>query len=155
MKNLFTLIVLTAGIFLLALNLASAEDDPQVKKLKALCEEGNGDACFHIGERYRTLDRDNKTAVGYFLKGCDGGHITACTHAGILTQMTGQQYSPAWKKAAKLYEKGCDKDSDKACFNLGLLKYKEGRQKAAKKYWSKACDLGNQVGCNNLQTLNK
>jgi len=152
-KNLITSIILTAGIFLLTFNPAWAEDDPQVKKLKSLCEEGNGDACFHIGERYRTIELDNKTATGFFLKGCDGGHITACTHAGILIQMTGKQYSPEWKQAAQLYEKGCDQKSDKACFNLGMLKYKEGRQKAATKYWTLACDLGNAIACQNLQLL--
>ena len=47
----------------------------------------------------------------------------------------------------------CDKDQDMGCFNLGALKYKEGRQKAAIKYFKKACDLGHPTACHNLKKL--
>ncbi len=153
MKNLIAVTVLMLGMFFLSLNEVQAEDGPEVTRLKALCEEGNGTACFRIGERYRTLELDKKSSSAYHLKACDAGYITGCTHAGILIQMTGKQYSPQWKKAAKLFLKGCDVDSDKACFNLGQLKYREGRQKAALKYWGKACDLGNQIACANNKRL--
>jgi TPR repeat protein len=152
-KNLIAVTVVMLGMIFFSLNEVRAEDDPRVTKLKALCEEGNGVACFKIGERYRTLELDNKTSTAYHLKACDADYITGCTHAGILIQITGKQYSPQWKKAAKLYLKGCDVGSDKACFNLGKLKYKEGRQKAALKYWGKACDLGNQIACANNKRL--
>lgn len=141
------------GMIFFSSNEVRAGDDPSVARLKALCEEGNGVACYKIGERYRTVELDKKTSSAYHLKACDAGYITGCTHAGILIQMTGKQYSPQWKKAAKLFLKGCDVDSDKACFNLGQLKYREGRQKAALKYWSKACDLGNQIACSNKKRL--
>ena len=36
---------------------------------------------------------------------------------------------------------------------LGALKYKEGRQKAAIKYFKKACDLGHPTACHNLKKL--
>ena len=46
-----------------------------------------------------------------------------------------------------------------ACFNLGVLYYdgKGVRQDkgAAKEYFGKACDLGNQGGCNNYKILNE
>jgi TPR repeat protein len=154
-KNLITVTVLMLGMIFFGLNEVRAEDDPRVVKLKALCEEGNGTACFKIGERYRVVELDNKTATAYHLKACDANYITGCTHAGILIQITGKQYSPEWKRAAKLFAKGCDVDSDKACFNLGRLKFKEGRQSAAKKYWKKACDLGNQIACNNHKKLSR
>ncbi len=149
-------VAMAAAFFLMfPVNGVWAEDDPRVAKLKSLCEEGNGNACYEMGERYRTVELDNKTAKEYHLKACDGGHITGCTHAGILIQMTGQQYSKQWKQAAKLFQKGCDVKSDKACFNLGRLKYKEGRQKAAIKYWTLSCDYGNQIACDNVQKLKK
>ncbi len=147
--------MIAAFLFSGLVNPAWAEDDPIVVKLKELCEQGNGDACFRIGERYRTVELDNKTAKDYHMKACDGGHITGCTHAGILIQMTGQQYSKQWKQAAKLFQKGCDVKSDKACFNLGRLKYKEGRQKAAIKYWTLSCDYGNEIACQNVKKLKK
>lgn len=149
------MLALTIGIFFLVSNAVWAEDAPETKALKDQCEGGNGTACFKIGERYRTVELDNKNSTVYHLKACDKDYITGCTHAGILIQMTGKQYSPEWKRAAKLYMKGCDAKSDKACFNLGQLKYKEGRQSAAKKYWKKSCDLGNQIACSNYARINR
>lgn len=155
MKNLFNLMALTFAVFFLCSNAVWAEDAPETTALKDACEKGNGTACFKIGERYRTVEMDNKKSIVYHLKACDNDYITGCTHAGILTQMTGKQYSAQWKKAAKLYTKGCDAKSDKACFNLGQLKYKEGRQSAAKKYWKKSCDLGNAVACSNFERISR
>ena len=154
-KKLSNLTALAVGIFFLCSNAVWAEDAPEIKALKDACEKGNGTACFKIGERYRTVELDNKNAIVYHLKACDKDYITGCTHAGILIQMTGNQYSPQWKKAAKLYLKGCDAKSDKACFNLGQLKYKEGRQSASKKYWKLSCDLGNPVACSNYARINR
>ncbi|GJL77385.1 MAG: hypothetical protein NPINA01_03740 [Nitrospinaceae bacterium] len=155
MKKLIAVAVFLTGTIFFGSNAVWAEDDPNVVRLKTLCEEGNGTACFKIGERYRTVEMDNKSSTAYHLKACDAGYITGCTHAGILILQTGKQYSPEWKKAAKLFGKGCDVDSDKACYNLGQLKYQEGRQSAAKKYWKKSCDLGNQVACSNYKRINR
>ena len=41
------------------------------EKMEALCKEGNGFACLKIGDRYRTLDRDLKKALVYYIKACD------------------------------------------------------------------------------------
>jgi TPR repeat protein len=137
-------------------NFAFAEEDPQIAKLIELCDkEKNSTACFKMGERYRILERDNATALTYFLKGCDGDHMTACTHAGILTQMSDKQYSKAWKDAAKLYQKACDAGEDPACFNMGNLKYREGRASSARKYYKLACDMKNAPACANLRKLEK
>ena len=155
MKKILNISLLIIALTFISVNIGWAEEDPNVVKLKALCEEGNGTACFKVAERYRTVELDNKSSIPYHIKACDAGYITGCTHAGILIQMTGKQYSPEWKKAAKLFAKGCDVDSDKACFNLGRLKYKEGRQSAAKKYWKKACDLGNGIACSNYKRISR
>jgi len=154
-KILFNLVALTVGVFFLSATAVWAEDAPETTALKDACEKGNGTACFKIGERYRVIEMDNKNSTSYHLKACDKDYITGCTHAGILIQMTGKQYSPQWKRAAKLFSKGCDAKSDKACFNLGQLKYKEGRQSAAKKYWKLSCDLGNQIACSNYNRINR
>lgn len=147
MKNLIAVAVLIVGIIFLSINGVWAEDDPRVANLKKWCEEGNGAACFQMGERYRTVELDNKTAIVYHLKACDAGYITGCNHAGILLMGIGTHGSKEWKQAGKLFKKGCDIDTDKACYNLGSLKFKEGRQKASLKYWKKSCDLGNASGC--------
>ncbi len=149
MKNLTIALAIIVFSLILSPQYIFAEEDEMTVKMKALCEEGNGTACFKVGERYRVVEQDPKSAVPYFIKACDGDHYTGCTHAGILIQSQGLQYSKQWKQAAKLFKKSCDVDSDRACFNLGSLKYREGRQKAAAKYYKKACDLGNQQACHN------
>ena len=127
----------------------------QQKTMKSLCEDGNSTACFKVGRDSLSLDRDKKAALVYFVKACDGGHMTGCTFGGNLMQNTGTQYSPQWKKAAKMFQKACDAGEDASCFNLGSLKYKEGRASRAKKYYQKACDMGNQPGCANVEWLSK
>jgi TPR repeat protein len=137
-------------------NVAFAEKDPEIAKLIELCNEKQiATACFKMGERYRILEGDNSTALSYFLKACDRDHMTACTHAGILTQMSDGQYSKAWKDATKLYQKACDAGEDPACFNMGNLKYKEGRASSARKYFKLACDMKNGPACANLKKLKK
>lgn len=153
MKKLIAAWVISISLAALAGGTAWAEEDEEMKSLKKLCEEKNDSACFRIGEKFRILERDNKTALEYYLKACDTGHLDGCTYAGILTAALGKQYSPEWKKAAELFQMTCDKDQDMGCFNLGALKYKEGRQKAAIKYFKKACDLGHPTACHNLKKL--
>ena len=127
----------------------------EAKSMKGLCDEGNSTACFKVGQEYLSLERDTKSALGYFVKACDGGHMTGCTFGGNLMQNTGKQYSPEWKKAAKMFQKACDAGEDSSCFNLGSLKYKEGRASRAKKYYQQACDMGNPQGCENVKWLSK
>ena len=137
-------------------NIVFAQEDPETAALIKLCDEDkNTMACFDMGERYRLLEQDNATALTYFIKGCDGDHMVACTHAGILTQMSDKQYSKAWKEAAKFYQKACDAGEDPACFNMGNLKYKEGRASSARKYFKLACDMKNGPACANLKELEK
>jgi TPR repeat protein len=154
-NKLLSLMALTIGIFFLCSNAVWAEDAPETKAMKDACEKGDGRACYKIGERYRTVELDNKNAVPYYEKACKDNYLAGCNAAGILTQLTGKQYSPQWKKAAKFFAIGCDVDDHVACSNLGQLKYKEGRQSAAKKYWKKSCDLGNQVACSNYERINR
>ena len=131
------------------------------EKLDKLCQDGNSTACFEMGERFRTLDRDNKKALVYYIKACEMEYYTGCTNAGILTVIKGDQYSDfskrnkIWKEAAGYFKRACDVEESNACSNLGLLKYKEGRIGPAKKYYKKACDLGNNIACGLLEKLER
>lgn len=78
-KKLIAVTALMVGMIFSSVSGVRAEDDPKVIKLKELCEKGNGTACFKIGERYRTVELDNKSATVYHLKACDNGYITGCT----------------------------------------------------------------------------
>ncbi len=123
--------------------------------MEQLCKDNNSVACFKLGQKALSLDKDKKKATAYFKKSCDLDHMTACNFGGALIQNSGKQYSPQWKEASKMFEKACNAGEDAACFNQGALKYKEGRASKAKKYFQKACDMGNIVGCDNVKWLNK
>ncbi|MBI4384004.1 MAG: sel1 repeat family protein [Nitrospinae bacterium] len=126
------------------------------EQLKSSCQEKKtADACFELGEKYRVVEMDNKTALEYFLQGCELKHMTSCVHAGILTEVKGTQNSPEWKKAAELFETACNEHHDKGCFELGALKYREGRSKKATEYFKIACEYGNKIACNNMKKFEK
>lgn len=149
-RKIFSFLVGNILFFAAASAVLAETNDEKIEKM---CQEGNSFACFTIGEKKRTLDKDNNKALEYYAKACDLGWITSCNNAGILTQMKGAQYSKQWKEAAKFFQKACDEDESNACFNLGSLKYREGRASSAKKYYKKACDLGNGMACENIKVL--
>ncbi len=149
------LIFLTLITFFIQASGVWAEDDPETKRIRGLCEEGNSTACFKMGERYRIIERDNKTAQKFYVKACDAGYMTGCTNGGILTLMRGTPYSKEFKQARKMFTKACDAGEDPACYNLGTLNYKEGRQKKALQYYLKACDMGNKPGCARHKRLSR
>ena len=150
------IIFLTILAVLFQLSNAWAEDDKETARIRALCDEkGNSTACFKMGERYRILERDNKTAAKFYVKACDSGYMTACTNGGILTLMRGTPYSKEFKQARKMFTKACDAGEDPACYNLGTLNYKEGRQKKALLFYLKACDMGNKPGCAKHKRLSR
>ncbi len=145
--TIFAIFIQTSG--------AWADDDEVTKKKIALCEKGNSTACFQIGERYRTIEQDLKTAVKFYIKACDTGYMTGCTNGGSLMVMKGTPYSKEFKVARKMYTKACDAGEDRACFNMGSLNYKEGRQKKALQFYLKACDMGNNQGCARHKRLSR
>jgi TPR repeat protein len=127
--------------------------------LKPACENGDYEACFRLGERYRILDQDEKAALPFLEKSCElakeNDNTTGCSHAGILLMKRGAPYSEDFKKAAQHLEKACNGRNDRACYNMGTLKFKEGKQKAAIKYFDLACQYANKEGCARAEKLRK
>ena len=126
---------------------AWADDDELTAKKRASCDGGNSAACFAMGERYRVVEQDNKTAIEFFRKACEADYMTGCLFGGNLLFMAGTHGSAKWKEAKKMHQKACDADEDASCYMLGQINYKEGRQKKAIKYYQQACKMGNQGGC--------
>lgn len=151
----FTILTLLAVSILIQAPGVWAEDDEATKKRRALCEEGNSAACFLMGERYRIVERDQKTALKFYIQACDGDYMTGCTNGGILLVMKGTPYSKEFKQARKMFDKACDAGEDPSCFNMGSLNFKEGRQKKSLQYYLKACDMGNQAGCAKHKRLSR
>ena len=75
MNRLVKTLCLWVVLILVSANLDFAQADEN-EAMEKLCQEGNSTACFKIGDNARTLDRDNKKALSYYLKACDGGHMT-------------------------------------------------------------------------------
>lgn len=154
-KNIF-FPLLVLGFCMAFYSLSWADDDAQTAKIRSACDnESNSSACFRMGERYRIIDRDNKTALIFYKKSCDAGYMTGCTNGGNLLYMKGTQYSKQWKEAKKMYQTACDAGEDPACFNLGSINYREGRQKKAIKFYKQACKMGNKPGCAKEQRLKR
>ena len=154
-KKFILLTILAVSIFIQAPGIWAEEDEITQKK-SALCEEEkNSAACFQMGERYRIIEQDYKTALNFYTKACDAGYMTGCTNGGILLVMKGTRYSKEFKQARKMFTKACEAGEDPSCFNMGSLFYKEGRQKKSLQYYLKACDMGNQAGCAKHKRLSR
>ena len=153
-KKFILLTILAVSIFIQAPGIW-AEEDEMTQKKRALCEEGNSAACFQMGERYRIIDQDQKTALNFYIKACDAGYMTGCTNGGILLVMKGTPYSKEFKQAKKMFIKACEAGEDPACFNMGKLFFNQGRQKKSLQYYLKACNMGNQAGCAKHKRLSR
>jgi TPR repeat protein len=154
-KKISTALLVTIIVLFVSCNYVWADDDDIVRSLETKCAEGDSRSCFLMGQRFRTVELDNKTALTYYVKACELNDMDGCNIGGILTQQNGLQNSKDWKDAFKLFAKACAAKHDSACANIGSLKYREGRQKAAIKYYTMACELGNEIGCANTQRLKR
>jgi hypothetical protein len=119
---------------------ASAFDD-------MLCSVFAKDACPHVAR----LTTDDKQALEYMAKACEGGAVEHCTDTAEV------YYKGDEAKAATLWRKACEGGVANGCFILGWM-YAEGRgvaqddAKAASLY-RKACDGGEAKGCLNLGVM--
>lgn len=93
----------------------------------------------------------DKIEKGYGIQYCTPGEF--CLYVGLMYKDVGDFF-----KANKYFEILCHKWNDAVgCFFLGLS-YVEGQGvrknlSTAKQYYGKACDLGNQAGCDSYKLL--
>ena len=77
------------------------------------------------------------------IKKCDGGNTQACLKAA-------EKYYVAGKtdpKEIELFRKACNLNNAEACTLLAYKYKKSGDMANAKIFYTKACDLGDQVAC--------
>ena len=77
------------------------------------------------------------------IKKCDGGDAQACLKAA-------EKYYVAGKtdpKEVELFQKACNLNNAEACTLLAYKYKKSGDMANAKIFYTKACDLGDQVAC--------
>ena len=62
-----------------------------------------------------------------------------------------------YPKAFKYYQKGCEQEDTSSCFQVGYAYYTGNGVKQdftkAKAFYSKACDLGENLGCEGYREL--
>ena len=113
------------------------------------------DACIAYAVIYEGADGNQHRALPYYEKACDLKDGSSCALAGSTYYEEKQDFF----KAIQYYEKACDFKFSISCNSLGIL-YAKGRgvrqdKVKAKKYFGKACVLGNQKGCSNYKILNE
>lgn len=79
--------------------------------------------------------------------------------ANLLNDAAKAYQNGEYQKAANLWQKACEGGDMLGCKNLGVL-YDQGQgvrqdKRVAKEYYGRACDLGDQNGCNLYKSLNE
>lgn len=136
---------------------SNIESNEKAKKLLKLCDDDDFKACQNL----------LKYGASFFLSfgnlaECDEGNMECCMVLGMsfyLGKTKGPflKEKPNYFKAKKFFTKACEGTNAQGCFMLGTL-YLYGfgaRQDSmiAKEFYGKACDFGEQTGCENYKKL--
>ena len=121
------------------------------KFLDKACKSNDGNGCLELGIlQSKGLGPDDGTqnsSLLSFEKGCNLGNTNACTNLGLY--YADDKSNEGVDKARRYFEKSC---------NFSGLLLKDGisgksDQKKASDFFEKACRLGSQDGCRNLQSI--
>jgi hypothetical protein len=86
--------------------------------MRRACEGGIAQACFGVGEAYRTgrggMAQDLSSAAPFYERACDRGVPPACAHLGFMYK-TGQGVPFDADRAAALLRRACDARDEWAC----------------------------------------
>lgn len=93
---------------------------------------------------------------------CNKGDFKVCNDLGeryVSIESHGLLNTKAYVRAKDLWSKACDGGVVDSCFGLGVLYYngqgvRQDKSKS-KKYYDKACELGNIAGCAMYEKLDK
>lgn len=126
--------------------------------LSKACELGEGFGCWTLGMLYRDgvgIQQSYPTALGFFEHGCQQNDGESCNDLGIL-YFNGEGVRQDKRRSMELFNKGCDLNSGNSCINLAdeLIKNDGNKKTKAKELYGKACDIGEQVGCEKYKYLN-
>lgn len=93
-------------------------------------------------------ENDLKQVYNLWSKACKNKNMQACYAVGFMNAYgIGTQQNK--KKAIKFYTKSCNHNYAVGCYFLSFL-YKD---KKAKEYLKKACDLGDERACTSIENL--
>jgi TPR repeat protein len=125
---------------------------PTREDLRASCEAGNGLSCRYLAEDLELASsgpRDERSAVSYYRKALERGHLNACNSGGMLLEKGSREsgvVEPDPTAAASMYDDGCRKGEAICCMSLADL-YQTGKgvpknKKRAAQLRKKAYRLG-------------
>ena len=109
----------------------------------------------HLYYRGKGMRQDIDKAIKCYKKSCDLGDSDSCGHTGLM-YYTKQDF----KNAKEILAKSCEKlENAKSCGLLGAM-YADGKGvktnlSKAKELFGKACDFGEQLGCDGYKKLNE
>ena len=113
------------------------------------CEGGDYVGCNSLGLLYvqgRGMKVNHKKADIFWEKACKGGIVRGCYNLGV-----SYRNNKKFSEAIKIFTKVCNDNDAKGCIELAnMYYYGLGSQKnllEAKKFYKKACELGNKRGC--------
>jgi TPR repeat protein len=99
--------------------------DPKLaeKKVKELCDAGDGYACYGLGIIYETTYGDKtEEIIALYDKGCTLKSIDACNALGMLYH-SGRSGAPKDKdKAAAALRRGCELGDRMSCLQINMVK---------------------------------
>lgn len=121
----------------------------------AQCRKGNTAQCIRLAEAFEeglgALAKDNRAALGYYLKACEKGSAAGCSMSASML-FDGDVGHRNDQLAAKNVQYGCESLKDqRSCAILGYAQ-KRGlgipqNETAAFALWSSACQAGTDLGC--------
>lgn len=77
------------------------------------------------------------------IKKCDGGDAQACLKVSDAYFSMDENHP----KRSEFHEKACNLKNADGCMLVGFSYEKKGDMANAKKFYTRACDLGNEVAC--------
>jgi hypothetical protein len=115
------------------------------------CQAGNGRACYELGTTYHHgsgVDKDEARAIALVRRGCELEDVRSCVQAGKERIKAGGPNHLA--EARALFERGCRHGDGESCFGVGVTYQQGGDLPAARRAYSRSCELGFERSCTML-----
>ncbi|RDU59890.1 hypothetical protein CQA53_11175 [Helicobacter didelphidarum] len=137
------------GALLIAVN----KNEEAITYLQKACYNHEHSSCMNLGLIYQER-QDYINAKAYYADACKMKDNLACYNLGLLytdEKMLGKKNA----LAIEYFQQACARFHAKACFNIAVIHANSIKQDLpkAKFYFDKACDLGLEKACENIQNL--
>jgi len=110
------------------------------------CVLGEGRGCSNLGWILEKDEEQPAQAIQWYTRGCDLNYGRACTNRGVIEETVNTDTAAAMVS----YTRGCELLHPAGCRNASLLLQKEGKEQPAAVLLKKACDLGDEVACDQM-----